>query len=62
MKYTKEDLVITLIKDDVEFIANKVQNRGEEVVHDVEAQREYIMAKLIEVHETLQKLHIHVVP
>jgi hypothetical protein len=35
---------------------------GEEVVHVVEAQREEIMAKLIEVHETIQQLLSHAVP
>jgi hypothetical protein len=28
MKYTKEDRVIILTKDDVEFMADKVQDRG----------------------------------
>jgi hypothetical protein len=32
MKYTKEDPVITLTEDDVEFMKDKVQDRGEEVV------------------------------
>jgi hypothetical protein len=54
MKYTKEGPVITLTEDDVEFVADKVQDRGEDVVHAAEAQREEIMAKLIEFHETLQ--------
>ena len=33
MKYIKEDPVITLIEDDVEFTLDKVQDRGKEVVH-----------------------------
>jgi hypothetical protein len=37
-------------------VVDKVQDRGEEVVCIAEAQREEIMAKLIEVHETLQQL------
>jgi hypothetical protein len=61
-KYTMEDPVITLTEDDVEFITDKVQDRGEEVVHVAEAQREEIMAKLIEVHETLQQLQSQAVP
>jgi hypothetical protein len=28
MKYTKEDPVITLIEDDVEFMADKVHDKG----------------------------------
>jgi hypothetical protein len=56
MKYTTEDPFITLIEDDAEFIVEKVQDRGEEVVHIAVAQRKEIMEKLIEVHETLQNL------
>jgi hypothetical protein len=37
MKYTKEDSHITLIEDDVEFVADKVQDREEEVVYATEA-------------------------
>jgi hypothetical protein len=33
MKYTKEDPIITLTEDDAEFMAEKVYDRGEEVVH-----------------------------
>jgi hypothetical protein len=54
MKYTKEDPVITLTEDDVEFMEDKVQDRGEEVVHAAESQREEIMDKLIEFCENLQ--------
>jgi hypothetical protein len=61
MKYTKEGPVITLTEDDVEFVADKVQDRGEDVVCVAESQREEIMAKLIEFHETLQQLQIHTV-
>jgi tRNA A37 N6-isopentenylltransferase MiaA len=61
MKYTKKGPVITLTEDDVEFMVDKVQDRGEDVVHITEAQREEIMAKLIEFHDTLQQLQIHTV-
>jgi hypothetical protein len=57
-----EDPVITLTEDDVELVMDKVQDRGEEVVCIAEAQREEIMAKLIEVHETLQQLWSQAVP
>jgi len=53
MKYIMEDPIITLIEDDVELVMDKVQDTGEEVVCIVEVQREEIMAKIIEVHETL---------
>jgi NACalpha-BTF3-like transcription factor len=55
-KYETEDPDITLTWDDVELVANKVQDRSEEVVRTVEAQREEIMAKLLEVHENIQQL------
>jgi hypothetical protein len=32
MKYTKEGPIITLTEDDVEFVVDKVQDRGEYVV------------------------------
>lgn len=54
MKYTKEGPIITLTKDYVEFMADKVQDWGEDVVCTAEAHREEIMAKLIEFHEILQ--------
>jgi hypothetical protein len=56
MKYTKEGPIITLTEDDTKFMADKVQDRGEDVVHDIESHREEIMAKLIEFHETLHQL------
>jgi hypothetical protein len=56
MKDTKEDPFITLTEDDVEFMVEKAQDRGEEVVYVVEAHREDVISKLIESHETLQKL------
>jgi hypothetical protein len=54
MKYTKEGPVITLTDDDTEFVENKVKDRGEDVIRAAEAQREEIMEKIIEFHETLQ--------
>jgi hypothetical protein len=39
MKYTKEDPIITLIEDDVDFKEENVQDRGEEVVNIVEEHR-----------------------
>jgi hypothetical protein len=56
IKYTTKYPTITLTKDDAKFVVDKIQGRGEEVVCIVEAQREDIMDKLIEVHETLQQL------
>jgi hypothetical protein len=47
-KYVMEDPFITLIEDDVELF--------------IEAQREESMAKIIEVHETLQQVRIQAVP
>jgi hypothetical protein len=61
MKYTKKPPVITLTEDDVELVADKVQDRGEDVVHTVEAQREEIMVKLVDFHDTLQRMHIFTV-
>jgi hypothetical protein len=37
MKYTNNALIITLTKDDAEFVADKVQDRGENVVCIIEA-------------------------
>jgi hypothetical protein len=37
MKYDTEDPVITLTEDDAELVADKVQDKGEEVVLIVEA-------------------------
>jgi hypothetical protein len=53
MKYHKKPPVITITEDDAELVADKFQDRGEDVVHVVEAQREEIMAKFMEVHDTL---------
>jgi hypothetical protein len=49
-----EDPIITLTEDDAELFADKVQDREEEVVCIVEAEREEIMVKIIKVHETVQ--------
>jgi hypothetical protein len=62
IKYTKKYPTITLTKDDAKFVADKIQDRGEEVVRIVEAQKEDIMDKLTEVHETLQQLQTQEVP
>jgi gamma-glutamyl phosphate reductase len=58
MKYHKKPPVITITEDDVKLVADKVQDIGEYVVRVVEAQREEIMDKLVEVHDTLQRLQI----
>jgi hypothetical protein len=61
-KYVTKDPVITLTEDDVELVTYKVQDRGEEVVCIEKAQREEIMAKIIEFHKTLQQISIQAVP
>jgi hypothetical protein len=58
-KYDTEDPDITLTWDDAELVADKVQDRSEEAVKTTEAQREQIMAKLIEVHVNIQQLWDH---
>jgi hypothetical protein len=58
-KYDTEDPDITLTWDDAELVVDKVQDRSEEAVKTIEAQREQIMAKLIEVHENIQQLWGH---
>jgi hypothetical protein len=55
-KYETEDPYITLTWDDTKLVADKVQDRSEEVVRTGEAQRELIMAKLIEVHQNIQHI------
>jgi NACalpha-BTF3-like transcription factor len=40
MKYHKNPPTITIIEDDVELVTDKVQVRGEVIVHATEAQRE----------------------
>jgi hypothetical protein len=55
-KYETEDPDITLTWDDAELVMDKVQDRSEEVVRTTEAQREQIMAKLLEVHANIQHL------
>jgi hypothetical protein len=57
-----KDPVITLTEDDDELVMDKFQDRGEEVVCVAKAQREEIMAKLIEFHETLQQIQSQAVP
>jgi gas vesicle protein len=59
-KYETEDPDITLTWDDAELVMDKVQDRSEEVVRTAEAQREQIMAKLLEVHENIQHLRSQV--
>ena len=61
MKYQKNPPVLTIIEDDVDFIANKVQDIGENGVLAAKAQREEIMEKLVEVHEILHSLQISTV-
>jgi hypothetical protein len=58
MKYHKKPPVITIIEDDVELVADKVQDMGEDVVRTAEVQRGEIMANLVEFHDTLQRLQI----
>jgi hypothetical protein len=61
MKYHKNPPMITITEDDVELVANKVQDRGEDVVCATEVQREEIMEKLVEVHDILQRLQLNTV-
>jgi len=42
-KHTTKYLIITLTEDDVEFNADKLEDRGEVMVFIAEAQRENIM-------------------
>jgi hypothetical protein len=59
MKYHKNPPTITITEDDAEFVADKVQDRGEDAVCATEAQREEIMEKLVEVHDILQRLQLN---
>ena len=43
MKYHKNPPTITITKNDVELVEDKVQDRGEDVVRVAEAQREEII-------------------
>jgi len=61
-KYVMEDPIITLTEDDVDLVVKNIQDRGEEVVHVAEAQREEIMVNLIEVHEPLQQVRSQEIP
>jgi hypothetical protein len=61
MKYHKNPPTITITEDDAELVADKVQDRGEDVVRATEAQREEIMEKLVEVHDILQRLQLNTV-
>jgi hypothetical protein len=61
MKYHKNPPVLTITEDDAEFVADKVQDRGENAVLAAEVQREEIMEKLVEVHDILQRLQISTV-
>jgi hypothetical protein len=61
MKYHNKPPIITITEDDVELVADKVQDRSKNVVRTIEAQREEIMAKLVEFHENIQRLHIPIV-
>jgi hypothetical protein len=48
MKYHKNPLVLTITEDDVEFVSDKVHDRGENALVSAEAQREDIMNNLEE--------------
>ena len=56
MKYHKNSPVLTITKDDAEFIIDKFQDRGENAVLAIEVQREEIMENLVEVHDILHRL------
>jgi hypothetical protein len=58
MKYHKNPPVLIITEDDAKFIADKVQDRGENEILAVEVKREEIMEKLVEVHDILQRLQI----
>jgi hypothetical protein len=58
MKYHKKPPVITITEDDAELVEYKVQDRGEDVVCITEAQMEEIISKMVEFHDTLQRLQI----
>jgi hypothetical protein len=59
MKYHKNPSSITIIEDYGEFVAYKVQDRGEDVVCATKAQKEEIMETLVEVHDILQRLQLN---
>jgi len=59
MKYHKNPPIITITKYDVELVAEKVQDRGEDVVCTKKAQREEIMEKIVEVHDILHRLQVN---
>jgi hypothetical protein len=61
MKYHKNTPMITIIEDDAELVAEKFQDRGEDVVRATEVKREEIMEKLVEVHDILQRLQLNIV-
>jgi hypothetical protein len=61
MKYHKNPPVLTITEDDAKFIAEKVQDRGENAVLAAEEQREEIMEKLVELHDILQRLQVSTV-
>jgi hypothetical protein len=56
--YHKNPLVLIITEDDVESVADKFQDRGENAILAAEAQREEIMEILVEVHDILQRLQI----
>jgi hypothetical protein len=60
MKVQKKTPQLTITEDDVELVANKVQDRGEEALYVTESQREELMKKLMEVKEVLESLQINV--
>ena len=54
--YEIEDLDITLAWNDAELVADKVQDKSEEVVRIAVAQGEDIMSNILEVHDNIQQL------
>jgi hypothetical protein len=57
MKYHKKPPILTITEDDVELVADKVQD----TFLTTEEQREEIMANLMEFNDTLQRIHIPIV-
>jgi len=61
MKYPKNPPVVTITGDDEEFIADKVQDRGENTILVEKVQREEINEKLVEVHDILHRFQVNTV-
>jgi hypothetical protein len=56
MNYHKNPPVLTIKEEDAEFVVDKIQDRGENIVIATEAQREKIMEKLVELHDILHRM------